>query len=148
MKHSDIPSNYIGKLFHSNFITYISHVLLGLLVIVCLLSESKAHSPDGEDDVLTFAEEMPEIVGGIEELYKHLRYPRQAVDTGTEGRVVVQFIIDEEGQVHDPEILRDIGSGCGHAAVEAVKEIEFTPAKQNGRPVRIRYSLPISFRLN
>ncbi|MDG5765934.1 energy transducer TonB [Balneolales bacterium ANBcel1] len=105
-----------------------------------------AMAPD-EDEVYRVVEEMPEIIGGIQELYKHLQYPERAVRGGVEGRVVVQFIIDENGEIHNPEILRDIGAGCGDAAVEAIKSVRFSPGRQNGQAVAVLYALPITFQI-
>ncbi|MFO8030004.1 MAG: energy transducer TonB [Cyclonatronaceae bacterium] len=101
-----------------------------------------------EPEVFTIVEDMPELKGGMESIYEHLRYPEMARKAGIEGRVVVQFIIDEEGNVVDPVVVRGIGGGCDEAAIEAVKQVEFTPGRQRGRPVRVRYSLPITFRLS
>ncbi len=101
-----------------------------------------------EPEVFTIVEDMPELVGGMQSIYEHLRYPEIARKAGIEGRVVVQFIIDEEGNVIDPVVVRGIGGGCDEAAIEAVKQVRFTPGRQRGRAVRVRYSLPITFRLS
>lgn len=101
-----------------------------------------------EPEIFTIVEDMPELIGGMESIYKHLQYPEIARQAGIEGRVVVQFIIDENGKVIDPVVVRGIGGGCDEAAIHAVKQVEFTPGRQRGRPVRVRYSLPIMFRLS
>ncbi len=101
-----------------------------------------------EPEVFTIVEDMPELKGGMEAIYRNLRYPEIARQAGIEGRVIVQFIIDENGQVVDPQVVRGIGGGCDEAAIEAVKQVEFTPGRQRGRAVRVRYSLPITFRLS
>ncbi len=101
-----------------------------------------------EPEVFTIVEDMPELIGGMQAIYQHLRYPEIARKAGIEGRVVVQFIIDEEGRVVDPVVVRGIGGGCDEAAIEAVKQVRFTPGRQRGRAVRVRYSLPITFRLS
>ena len=97
--------------------------------------------------VLTMAEVMPEIEGGIEELYKNIEYPRAAAMNNVEGRVFVRFIVDASGNVQEPEILKDIGGGCGDAAVEGIRKLKFTPGQQNGEPVSVYYTLPITFKL-
>ncbi len=103
---------------------------------------------DEEPEVFTIVEDMPELKGGMQSIYDNLRYPEVARQAGIEGRVVVQFIIDENGQVTDPQVVRGIGGGCDEAAIEAVRQVEFEPGRQRGRPVRVRYSLPIVFRLS
>jgi len=101
-----------------------------------------------EPEIFTIVETMPELIGGMQAIYEHLRYPEIARKAGIEGRVVVQFIIDEEGNVVDPVVVRGIGGGCDEAAIEAVKQVRFTPGRQRGRPVKVRYSMPITFRLS
>jgi len=56
-------------------------------------------------------------------------------------------VVDKEGNVRDPKVLRDIGGGCGEAAIEAVKEVKFTPGRLNGEAVNVQYSMPVTFRL-
>ena len=99
------------------------------------------------DEVHTVVDEMPEIIGGLSELYKNIRYPASAQSAGIEGRVFLQFIVDKEGYPQDPQILRDIGGGCGDAAVAALKRVRFTPGILNGEPVNVQFSLPVTFRL-
>lgn len=103
---------------------------------------------EDEPEVFTIVEDMPELIGGMQAIYRNLRYPEIARKAGIEGRVVVQFIIDEEGRVVDPVVVRGIGGGADEAAIEAVKQVSFTPGRQRGRAVRVRYSLPITFRLS
>jgi periplasmic protein TonB len=100
-----------------------------------------------EREIFTIVEEMPVLLGGANAIYQHLRYPEIARRAGIEGRVIVQFIIDQEGNVVDPVVVRGIGGGCDEAALEAVSHLKFSPGRQRGRPVKVRYSLPIIFRL-
>lgn len=98
-------------------------------------------------EVLAMAETMPEIIGGIQEVYKHIDYPRQAILGGVEGRVFVKFIVDENGNVKKPVVLRDIGAGCGEAAVKGISKVKFKPAMNDGKPVSVYYTLPITFKI-
>lgn len=98
-------------------------------------------------EVLTMADVMPEIVGGLKEVYKHIKYPRAASMNNVEGRVFVRFIVDENGNVKKPEVLKDIGAGCGEAAIEGIKKVKFTPATNGGQPVSVYYTLPITFKI-
>ena len=66
---------------------------------------------------------------------------------GLEGRVYLQFIIDERGKVHNPIVVRGIGGGCDEAAIDAIKKVSFSPGLQRGKPVKVKYSLPIMFKL-
>ena len=100
-----------------------------------------------DDETFIVVEKMPEPVGGMKSIYDKVVYPAEARKAGIEGRVVVQFVVDENGQVVDPQIIRGIGGGCDEAALAAVKGIEFTPGYQKGVQVRVQFQLPIVFRL-
>ncbi|MBO6523438.1 MAG: energy transducer TonB [Balneolaceae bacterium] len=104
-------------------------------------------SDDEEEDFFVVVETMPTLKGGLADLQRKVKYPEMARRAGIEGRVTVQFIVNEQGQVENPRVIRGIGGGCDEAALEAVKQAKFTPGMQRGRPVRVQYSLPIVFRL-
>jgi periplasmic protein TonB len=100
-----------------------------------------------EPEVFIVVEEMPELIGGLESIQRMIRYPEIARKAGVEGRVFVQFTVDEQGNVVDPEVTRGIGAGCDEEAVRAIRQAKFTPGKQRGKAVKVRMSLPITFRL-
>ncbi len=100
-----------------------------------------------EPEVFIIVQDMPELIGGMDAIYQNLRYPEIARQAGIEGRVVVRFVIDEEGRVTNPEIIRGIGGGCNEAAIAAVQQVRFTPGRQRGRAVKVQYTIPIVFRL-
>lgn len=102
--------------------------------------------PD-EEQVFTIVEQMPELIGGLRGLQSSIVYPDMAMKAGIEGRVIVQFVIDEQGRVLDPRVVRGIGGGCDEEALKAVTLARFKPGMQRGRPVKVRYNLPISFSL-
>jgi protein TonB len=102
---------------------------------------------DEEPEIFLVVEEDPELIGGLEGLQRSIRYPEIARKAGIEGRVFVQFVVDEKGNVIDPVVTRGIGGGCDEAALEAVRKAKFKPGKQRGRPVKVQYSLPVTFRL-
>lgn len=113
---------------------------------IALLGVNQASAQD-DTEVYTVVDEMPEMIGGMETLYKAIKYPRAASQNGIEGRVFIQFVVDKNGNVRDEKVLRDIGGGCGEAALEAVREVKFTPGKKDGVAVNVQYSLPVTFRL-
>jgi len=100
-----------------------------------------------EEDFFVVVEEMPELIGGLASIQEKIRYPEMARRAGIEGRVYVQFIVNERGQVEDPRVIRGIGGGADEEALRAVRQAEFRPGMQRGRPVRVQYSLPVVFRL-
>lgn len=99
------------------------------------------------EDFFVVVEEMPELIGGLGQLQRQIRYPEMARRAGIEGRVYVQFIVNEQGDVERPRIIRGIGGGADEEALRVVSQAQFRPGMQRGRPVRVQYSLPIFFRL-
>ncbi len=100
-----------------------------------------------ESYTYTSVEHMPEPVGGMEAIYSRVKYPEIARKAGIEGRVVIQFIVDERGNVVNPTVIRGIGGGCDEAAIDAIRGMRFKPGLQQGRPVKVQFQLPIVFRL-
>ncbi|MEO1022865.1 MAG: energy transducer TonB, partial [Bacteroidota bacterium] len=101
-----------------------------------------------EEEVFVVVEQMPELKGGIRGLQKKVVYPEMARRAGIEGRVILQFVVDERGEVVNPRVVRSIGGGCDEAALEALKKYgKFKPGMQRGRPVKVQFSLPIVFKL-
>ncbi len=100
-----------------------------------------------EEDFFVAVEQMPELIGGLAELQQKINYPERAKRAGIEGRVIIQFIVTENGDVEEPRVIRGIGGGCDQEALRVVKEAKFEPGRQRGKPVRVQYSLPIIFRL-
>ncbi len=96
-------------------------------------------------EVLQFAEEQPEIIGGLNSLYLRIRYPKAAQESGIEGLVLVSFIVETDGTTSDIRVLEPLHPLCDKAVVDAIGETPFTPARQNGKRVRVRMHLPIRF---
>jgi protein TonB len=98
-------------------------------------------------EVFIVVEQMPEPIGGMKAIYDRIQYPQAAKDARIEGRVVIQFIVDEQGNVIEPTVLRGIGGGCDEAALNAIKGVKFNPGMQRGRAVKVQLQIPIVFRL-
>ena len=106
------------------------------------------HKDDIEPaDTFIVVEHMPQLIGGLGEIQKKIKYPEIARKAGLEGRVVIQFIVDENGEVSSPEFLRKIGGGCDEEALRVLREARFTPGMQRGKAVKVKMSLPITFKL-
>lgn len=101
-----------------------------------------------EPEFFVAVEQMPYIIGGESTLYDALVYPELARRAGVEGRVVVQFIVDENGNVINPQVIRGVGAGLDEAAVRAIQSVQFEPGRQRGRPVPVQYAIPVNFRLD
>jgi len=104
---------------------------------------------DQEDlgDYFVVVEEMPKLIGGMKALQSKIEYPEMARRAGIEGRVTVQFIVNESGDVENAKVVRGIGGGCDETALAAVRKAKFEPGMQKGKPVRVRYALSVNFRL-
>jgi len=100
-----------------------------------------------EPEIFVVVENMPELIGGIEGLQKRVSYPEIAKKAGVEGTVFLQFIVDENGNVVDPAVVKGIGAGCDEAALEAIRTAKFKAGRQRGKPVKVKFSLPVRFRL-
>lgn len=100
-----------------------------------------------EAEIFFVVEEMPELIGGLRELQQKIEYPQMAKMAGVEGRVTVQFVVDEDGSVTDAIVLKGIGAGCDEEALRAVLSSKFKPGKQRGKPVKVKMSLPVTFKL-
>ena len=103
-------------------------------------------SEETQDDFFVVVEQMPQLIGGLASLQKKVKFPEMARRAAIEGRVTIQFIVNEQGKVENPRVIRGIGGGCDEEALKAVMTARFKPGMQRGRPVRVQYSLPIVFR--
>jgi TonB family protein len=98
------------------------------------------------DEVFVVVEQRPEC-GGVQALADHIEYPELAREAGIEGRVSVQFVVDETGDVTDPTVTKGVHEALDAAARSAVKHLECKPGRQRGEPVKVKMSLPVTFAL-
>ena len=99
-----------------------------------------------EEEIFVIVENEPDC-GGVQALQSKVEYPEFAKKAGIEGRVFIQFVVDENGNVTNPTVTRGVHKLLDQEAVSAVKELSCTPGKQRGKPVKVRMSLPVTFRL-
>jgi len=90
---------------------------------------------------------LPEIIGGMFALMEGFRYPEEARKEGVEGRVLIGFVVDKNGDPYNFEVLESVGYGCDEEALRAISSVTFTPALKNGEPVNVHFQAPITFRL-
>ena len=132
------------------------------LVIVGMRPDNIAEveaSPQADEEtkpqskkVYESVEQMPEFPGGIAAMMRYLseniKYPPEAAKNNIEGRVVLQFVIDETGQVGDIQVARPVSEELDAEAVRVVKSMpKFEPGRQDGEAVSVWYTLPINFKL-
>jgi protein TonB len=110
---------------------------------------------DGDaPEIMTFAEQMPEFPGGTEEMYKYLskniQYPPLARENSIEGKVILTFVVGADGKISQLEqVGKKLNWGLDEEALRVVKSMPpWTPGKQNGKPVYVKFTLPIRFQLN
>lgn len=96
---------------------------------------------------LTWSEVPPEFNGNLlDYLSRSLQYPAGARDMGIEGKVIVQFVVNEDGSVSNAHVVKGIGGGCDEEALRVVNGMQrWKPGKQNGHAVKVFYTLPIRF---
>lgn len=109
-------------------------------------------SPGADSGPLTVVEQMPEFPGGPEMLHqflaKHLKYPEDAREKGISGRVYVSFVVNEEGGLENIKITRGVFASLDKEAVRVVSVMpNWIPGRQNGKPVKVQFTLPVFFEL-
>jgi TonB family protein len=107
--------------------------------------------PD-KNGVYQIVEEMPEFPGGEKGLMEYasnnVKYPEEAKNKNIAGRVFVSFIVEKDGSINEVKVLRGIGGGCDEEAVRVIKSMpKWKPGKQRGKPVRVKYTVPVNFKL-
>jgi periplasmic protein TonB len=105
-----------------------------------------------EKSVFTAVEIEPSPMGGMEKFYSFLgnkiKYPTAAKEIGTQGRVVLTFVVERDGSLTDIKALRDPGNGLGDEAIRVLKLApHWNPGIQNGKKVRVQYTIPVMFSL-
>ena len=105
-----------------------------------------------KEEVFTHVEQMPKFPGGDAELYKfisnNLNYPAMAIENNVQGRVVVQFVVTKDGSIGNVKVVRSVDRDLDNEAIRVCKKLpKFIPGKQNGQPVNVWYTLPVTFKL-
>ena len=118
------------------------------ILFLCMFLISISVIYGAGEEYLAFADQMPEVVGGTQEIYKNIQYPEAALKAGAQGKVYCLIFIDENGKVNDVKAIKGIGFGCDEAAQEAFKKVKFTPGSLNGNKVKIKLAMAIEFKLN
>ena len=105
-----------------------------------------------EQQIFQVVEEMPEFPGGMAEcmkfLAKNIKYPTIAQENGVQGRVIVQFVVNKDGTIVDPVVVRSVDPYLDKEALRVIKAMpKWKPGKQRGKAVRVKYTVPVTFRL-
>ncbi len=115
--------------------------------------EEEVEEEPSEQEIFQVVEEMPEYPDGgqaglLAFLSKNIRYPAIAQENGVQGRVTVQFVVNTDGSIVDATVLRGVDPYLDKEALRVVNSMpKWKPGKQRGKPVRVRYTVPVMFRL-
>ena len=116
--------------------------------------EALANEKEEEDEVVfIIVETMPEFPGGQQALFKFLsenvKYPTIAYENGIEGRVICQFVVEKDGTIANVEVVQSGGDvSLDKEAVRVLKSMpRWKPGKQKGKPVRVKYTVPVNFQI-
>ena len=105
-----------------------------------------------EQQIFQVVEEMPEFPGGMAEcmkwLSKNIKYPTISQENGVQGRVIIQFVVNRDGSIVDAQVARGVDPYLDKEALRVVGQMpKWKPGKQRGKEVRVKYTLPVMFRL-
>ena len=173
---SDLDGNFVlemeeeGKLGVSyiNYVTKVVPVSADVKDLVVLLEEDgsdaarkpqvkfvpvEAEENPASEEVFQVVEKMPEFPGGMGECLKFLnqniRYPVESQKAGVQGKVIVQFVVEADGSVTNPLIVRSIDPHLDGEAIRVISLMpQWKPGMLKGRPVRVKYTVPVAFRLD
>ena len=117
-----------------------------------LIAQPEPPKVEAENKVFTIVEQMPQFPGGDAALMDYLRsnvhYPTVAAENGVQGRVVVGFVVERDGSITDVQVIRSVDPSLDREASRVVKSMpRWNPGKQNGSAVRVKYQVPVTFRL-
>ena len=126
---------------------------VALMMFVLLFSFMTSTAQTKKNDmVFDVVEVMPQFPGGqiamLKYIMENMKYPEQAMKEGIQGRVAVRFIVEKDGSISDVKPILSVHPLLNKEAVRVVESMpKWTPGKQNGKPVRVRFNLPVMFKL-
>lgn len=143
------------KLFVVCSFLFTSLFLIGISAQAQVIKDSiqlSAAQDSTEQKVYDIAEQMPKFPGGQNELFKfisqNIKYPVEAEENNIQGRVIVSFVVERDGSITDISVIKSVHPLLDNEAIRITKLMpKWIPAKQNGETVRVRYTVPVTFRL-
>jgi periplasmic protein TonB len=132
--------------------------LLPALILAVIASSTSGYAQKSKTDTLAvtpkpgvfrYVEHMPVAGYNINEyLANSIKYPVDAIKANVEGRVIIKFVVNEDGSVTDVSVVHGIGGGCDEEAARVVRAMpNWRPGQQDGKPVKVYFTLPINFKL-
>jgi TonB family protein len=148
-----------GKHFNadvSNGIIFVNtkeYMKNGKREVMSVTVKAKKPAEESEEGAFNVVEQMPQFPGGDIELMKFLsenvKYPEAALKAGTQGRVVAQFIVGADGSITNVKVLKNVSDEIDAEAVRVINAMpKWKPGMQSGKAVRVKYTIPVTFRLS
>ena len=129
-------------------------LLMSLMAVFCLstVSAQKTVVSKKNQKVFDVVEQMPEFPGGIAAMFEYLmqnvKYPEDAEKQKVEGRVIATFVVETDGSITDVQAVKQVFPSLDAEAIRVLEAMpKWTPGKQNGKPVRVKYTVPVNFKL-
>ena len=129
-------------------------VLMSLMAVFCLttVSAQKTVVSQKNDQIFDVVEQMPEYPGGMQALFEFLKenikYPEDAQKQKVEGRVLAKFVVETDGSISNIEVVKHAFPSLDAEAVRVIQAMpKWSPGKQKGQAVRVKYVVPINFNL-
>jgi protein TonB len=124
----------------------------GQKVVVQYVPVQEVEEKVEEAEIFDVVENMPEFPGGasalMQYLAKNIKYPTIAQENGTQGRVIVQFVVNKDGSIVDAKVARSVDPYLDKEALRVVSSMpKWKPGMQRNKPVRVKYTVPVTFRL-
>lgn len=149
--HSYIDKNGVEWLYETEEQSF---YLLEEEGVYMIFDELKFIRKKESDKIYTgMIDESPEFPGGnmklMEFLAKNIRYPMSAMEKGIQGQVIVKFVVGKDGSIEEPKVVRSVDPACDKEALRVIKAMpKWKPGKQDGKPVRVEFTMPVNFRLS
>ena len=129
-------------------------LLMSLMAVFCFstVSAQKTVVSKKNQKVYDVVEQMPEYPGGIAAMYEYLmqnmKYPEDAKKQKVEGRVIASFVVETDGTISDVKVVRKVFPSLDAEAIRVLEAMpKWIPGKQSGKPVRVKYAVPMNFKL-
>lgn len=125
-------------------LTYAYTIALFILLSTLAFSQN---TPSEDAQYLAFATQMPELVGGMPDLVKKIKYPTVAKQTNLEGKVFAMAFVDEKGNVDKVKIIKGLGGGCDEEVERVLTISKFKPGRHEGKPVKVKTTISVAFKI-
>jgi TonB family protein len=128
-------------------------LFLMILLALPVIGFAQKERDENNKEILIFAEQMPEFPGGVRALYqylgKNIRYPLDMRKQKVEAKVIATFVVDAKGRIKNIEVVNKVPQQFADETIRVLKRMPvWIPGKQNGKPVNVKYTLPVDYRLN